>query len=96
MKDMFRRVIEIMMGRVLKVDDYTHLSMKQGTIIHGHKELDVVFKEFSQLDDKNIFDPQDIKRLSTKTKYEVLNLLTMVKEIRDEKIKGRAYVNGRK
>ena len=89
-------MIDITMARVLKVDKYAHLSMKQGTIIHGHKELDVVFKEFSQLDDKKIFDPQDIKGLSTKTKCEASNLLTMVKEIRDEKIKGRAYVNGRK
>ena len=41
--------------------------MREGTKRHGHKNLDAVFKEFAQLDNKTIFDPQDAKELLAKT-----------------------------
>ena len=61
--------------------------MKEGTNRYGYKALYAVFKELTRLDDKSIFDPQDAKELILKAKYEVLNLLTMVKEKRDRKLR---------
>ena len=55
-----------------------------------------MFKEFTQLEDTSIFNPQDAKKLLSTAKYEALNLLTMVNEKPDGKIKGRACADGRK
>jgi hypothetical protein len=53
-------------------------------------------KEYSQLDDRTIFDPMNVKDLSHQEKANALNLITMVKEKRCGKIKGRACADGRK
>lgn len=58
--------------------------------------MDAVLKEYAQLDDKTIFDPHEGIRISAETKEEVLHLLTLVKEMRDGKAKGRACADDRK
>ena len=49
---MFRQVALLTMTHVSRVETYTQVSMKEGTKRYGYKDLDAVFKEFSQLDDK--------------------------------------------
>ena len=55
-----------------------------------------MLSEFSQLNDKGVFKARDPSKLSSKEKGNALNLITMVKEKRDGKIKGRACEDGRK
>ena len=94
MKDIFRKTVALTMTQVSRADKYAQVSMKEGIKRHEYKALDAVFKEFAQLDNKTIFDPQDANDLSSTAKYEALNLLTMVKEQRDGNIKGRSCADG--
>ena len=43
-----------------------------------------------------MFKPRDVKTSSRHQRREALNLITMIKETRDGKIKGRACADGRK
>ena len=55
-----------------------------------------MMKEFSQLDNKQVFKPKVVEELSASQRNNALNLITMIKEKRDGKIKGRACADGRK
>ena len=55
-----------------------------------------MLSQFSQLNDKGIFKPCKVDELSRSQKADASNLITMVKEKRDGKIKGRACADGRK
>ena len=55
-----------------------------------------IISKYTQLNDRNIFRPYKASELNKREKKEVLNLITMVKEKRDGKIKGRAFADGRK
>jgi hypothetical protein len=95
-KDMFRKVIGITMSQMSKEDRYAQVSVKEGIKRYGHKAIEAVMKEYAQLDDRIIFDPQHADTLTRQQKYDALNLITMVKEKRCGKIKGRACADGRK
>ena len=94
--DLYRRVIGVTMLQLSKDDKYAQVSIKEGIRRHGDKAVEVVLKEFTQLNDKQVFAPLDAKELSPKQRSQALNLITMVKEKRDGKIKGRACADGRK
>ena len=94
--DLYRRVIGVTMSQLSKDDKYAQVSIKEGIRRHGDKAVEVVLKEFTQLNDKQVFAPLDTKELSPKQRSQALDLITMVKEKRDGKIKGRACADGRK
>ena len=48
------------------------------------------------INDKQVFKPCDARRLTKIAKKEALNLITMIKQKRDGRIKGRACADGRK
>ena len=52
--------------------------------------------DFGQLNDQKIFDPKFEHELTGKQKRAALNLITLVKEKRCGKFKGRACADGRK
>ena len=60
------------------------------------KAMDILLVESSQLNKKDIFDPQHVENLSHEEKVETPHLITMVKEKRDGVMKARACGNGRK
>lgn len=89
---MLRKVIKITMSQLYKVDQHMQVSLKDEANRHGARIMYAIFEENTQLDDKTIFNSQYINRLSKKAKY----LLTMVKEKRDGKIKGRICTDSMK
>ena len=72
------------------------MSVNEGIQSHGEKAVAAVLNEFSQLNDKGVFKPHRPNELKDREKSEALNLITMIKEKRDGKIKGRACAKGRK
>ena len=94
--DLFRRTVGSLFTQLSKVDKYAQVSVNEGIRRHGDKAVAAVLAEFSQLNDKGVFRPRKINELNTRQRSEALNLITMVKEKRDGKIKGRACADGRK
>jgi len=95
-KDMMRRVVSIIMSQISKESKFAQVSVKEGIKRFGESAINAVLAEFGQLNDQKIFDPKFAHELSGKQKREALNLITLVKEKRCGKIKGRACADGRK
>ena len=95
-KDTFRHIVGTMMVQLKDNDEHAQVSVKEGIKRHGAKAIAAVLKEYTQLHDKDVFDPEDATLLTEEAKKAALNLLTMVKKKRDESIKGRACADGRK
>ncbi len=72
------------------------MSAKAGIRKHGQVAIDALFKEFSQLHDLGVFEPQDAKKLTSAEKREALRAISVIKEKRCGKIKGRTVADGRK
>ena len=72
------------------------MPVNQGIKRYGKKAIEATLKEFLQLNDKRIFVPRDAKKLNCSEKKAALTLITMIKEKRDGRIKGRACADGRK
>jgi len=65
---MFRKLVCITITQLSRTEKYVQLSIKEGIRRHGDKALEAVLKEYSQLDDKEMFDPQNAKRLNQRSK----------------------------
>ena len=95
-KDLFRKMVGIIMTQMSKLDKHAQVSVNEGVKRYGEKAIAAILKEFTQLNDKQVFKPCNPNRLSAATKRKALNLITMIKQKRDGKIKGRACADGRK
>ena len=89
-------VTGIMLSQMAKVDKHAQVSVKEGIKCYKQKAIDTVLKEYAQLDNKTIFDPKKQESLTSKQKSNALNLITMIKEKRFRKIKGRTCAGRRK
>ena len=94
--DMFQRAVGYMITQMPKLDNFAQVSVKEGIKQHGDKADETMIKEFSQLSDKNYFKPISVNMLNKQDKDDALNLITMIKQKRCGKIKGRVCVDGRK
>ena len=94
--DIYRRIVGVTLTQLSKEDKYAQVSVKEGIKRHGNKAIAAVLSEFSQLNDKHVFRPRQADELTNMDKKQSLNLITMIKEKRDGKIKGRACADGRK
>ena len=84
------------MTQMSKIDKYPQVSVSDGIKCHGNKAVATVLAEFSQLNNRVVFKACNARELTKSEKREALNLITMVKQKRDGKIKGRACADGRK
>ena len=75
---------------------FPQMLMHQGIQTYGMRAIEATLKEFVQLNNKKIFSPLDAEKLTTEQKKAALPLITMIKEKRNGKIKGRACADGRK
>ena len=62
MNDMFRKVVVITMKQLSQTEKYAQVSIKEGIRRHGDKVLYDVLKEYAQLDNKEMFNPQKAKK----------------------------------
>ena len=63
---------------------------------YGETTIHAIMSEYGQIDDKKTFEPLDAGRMTHIEKNQALNLLTMVNEKRDGRLKGIAVADGRK
>lgn len=94
--DMFRKVIGITIANIKAAQKHEQINVEEGIRRHGEKAAQTVLKEYAQLDDRKIFKTVHANHLTIKQKHDALNLITLVKEKRCGKIKGRACADGRK
>ena len=71
------------------------MTAKAGIKKHGKVAIDALFQEFSQLHDLGVFLPQNGSKLTKAQKKGALRAISMVKEKRCGKIKGRTVADGR-
>ena len=75
---------------------FNQMSAKDGIAKHGQDAIMALFKEFSQLHDKNVFKAIKASDLSKQQKRDALHALNLIKEKRNGEIKGRTVADGRK
>jgi hypothetical protein len=71
------------------------MSAKAGIKKHGQAAIDALFQEFAQLHDLGVFLAQDSTKLTVSEKKGALRAITVIKEKRCGKIKGRTVADGR-
>jgi hypothetical protein len=71
------------------------MSAKAGIKKHGQVAIDALFKEFAQLHDLGVFLPQQVAKLTIAQKRGALRAISVIKEKRCGKIKGRTCADGR-
>jgi hypothetical protein len=74
----------------------TQMTAAAGIRKHGEVAVNALLKEFCQLDDKSVFEPLDASTLSREQKAAALRSISLIKEKRCGKIKGRTCADGRK
>lgn len=78
------------MSHIKAASKHDQVSVEEGIRRFGNKAVEAVLSEYSQLNDKQVFRARFANELTSKQKQEALNLITMVKQKRCGKIKGRA------
>lgn len=73
---------------------FTQMSAQKGIKKHGQVAWDALKKEFEQLKDMDVFEPLDAFMLTEEQKGEALRALSVIKEKRDGRIKGRTVADG--
>ena len=85
-----------MFSQISKDSKYAQVGMKEGIRRHGDKALEALLFELTQLDEKETFRPLLASSMTNEERKMALNLLTIIKEKRCGKIKGRVVADGRK
>ena len=63
-KDKFKHVESMLMKKNRENDEYTRVSLKRGIKRFGDDVINSMMAEYSQIDDKNVFDPLMASKLS--------------------------------
>mmetsp|Transcript_26617 Transcript_26617/g.41320 ORF Transcript_26617/g.41320 Transcript_26617/m.41320 type:complete len:590 (+) Transcript_26617:1688-3457(+) len=74
---------------------HTQMSAKTGIKKHGERAIEALLKELAQLEDMNTFEPQHAQKLTREQRSEALRIINLIKEKRDDSLKGRTCVDGR-
>ena len=85
-----------MFSQISKDSKYAQVGMKEGVRRHGDRALEALLFELTQLDEKETFRPLLASSMTKEERKMALNLLTIIKEKRCGKIKGRVVADGRK
>ena len=72
----------------------TQMTAKAGIRKHGQDAIMAILKEFGQLDGKKIFKPRHKESLTQQQRLNTLSTITLIKEKRCGRIKGRTCVDG--
>jgi hypothetical protein len=97
-QDMYRKIVDIIMrDEDLRKEHrcFTQMSAKRGIAVFGERAIAAIFKEFKQLHDKGVFRPIHHSKLTASQKKKALREITIIKEKRCGKIKGRTCADGR-
>ena len=70
--------------------------LHEGLRRFGDKGNDAAFGEVKQLHERDTFKPKDVKNMTQEEKEKTLNLILLIEEKRDGRVKGRGVADGRK
>jgi hypothetical protein len=70
------------------------MSAASGIKTYGQPAVDAILKEFCQLHDKGVFEPQLATTLTAKQKRQSLRTVNLIKEKQNGNIKGRTCADG--
>ena len=73
----------------------TQMSAKAGIKQFGDRAVAALLQEFAQLDGKDVLDPINFNSLSPNQRKGALRAISLIKEQRDGRIKGRTVADGR-
>ena len=73
----------------------TQMCAKRGIKLYGDKAISAIVKEFSQLDDLDVFQPMYSKQLTKEQMAKALRSITVIKAKRCGRTKGRTVADGR-
>ena len=63
-RDMFRKVVALTMTQIKSAAKHEQVSVKEGIKRFGDKAINTVLTEYAQLNEKNVFDPVDARKLT--------------------------------
>ena len=70
-----------MMTQSTKIlNKHPQVSIKEGMKRYGNETVDAMLEEFVQLENQNIFEPQEVDKLTRYQHREALNLITLIKQ----------------
>ncbi len=72
------------------------MTARAGIKKHGEVAVQAIFAEFAQIEDKNVIAPLDASKLTPQQRKDALRAISLIKEKRCGKIKGRTCADGRK
>jgi hypothetical protein len=81
-----KHVVELLM---------TQMTAKQGVKEFGDRAVEAIIKEFTQLNEKNVFQPKHFGSLTMEDRKKALRSITLIKEKRCGRVKGRTVADGR-
>ena len=94
--DTFRKVIGITFNTLGRMNmSNKQLPIKRGTKKFGDKAIVAIMKEYTQLHNKEVFEPIENQNLKDEIKATSLHLIILVTQKRDGIIKRRSVTNGR-
>jgi hypothetical protein len=74
---------------------FNQMGAKAGVKRYGDSAVNAIVQECAQLDEKGAFKPRTLEELTTVERKRALRAITLVKEKRCGKIKGRTVANGK-
>jgi hypothetical protein len=74
---------------------FNQMGAKAGVKLYGDRAVDAIVSEYKQLNDKMAFKPRAVQHLTNLERERALRSITLVKEKRCGKIKGRTVADGR-
>lgn len=91
-------MINIMMNQLTKEEELQQVSYKEGVKRFGKKAIYAMLKEYTQMgeNDKRVFIPQHANKLTRQQKRKAMRIISLIKQKRDNSIKGRMVADGRK
>jgi len=93
--NMYRKVNDIVMNTNPNVC-LAHMRVKKGIAKHGDRAIQAVLSKFAQINGKKVVKPLNPATLPLEEKNKGLRAITLIKEKRCDKLKGRACADGRK
>ena len=74
---------------------FNQMGAKAGVKMYGDRAVNAIVSEYKQLDDKMAFKPRAVAQLTKMERERALRSITLIKEKRCGKIKGRTVADGR-
>ena len=94
-KDIFAYIMTQAESNVEFAVAMTQMSARVGLRKHGKRAEEALLAEFAQLEELNVYEPLDPRKLNRHQKKQALRAMNLIKEKRCGRLKGRTVADGR-